>query len=386
MAAGNKRGDGMTKILHVITSTQTGGAENHLLALATALFKEGWISEVAYLKGREDLNQRFIDRGIPVYPLHLRPWFDMAALRRLVRLIRNRRPDIIHAHLFPAEVYATAAATLSGGRARLICTKHNDDDFLRRPHFKLLHRLISHSATRTIAISEHVRRYTLTIGTADPSRVVTIPYGYDGGHSAGKPPGLRKEFGIGNGTFLIGSVGRLAPQKGQRYLLEAVQKMVAAGEDAALVLVGEGPLLGSLKAQVAASGLERRVFFAGFRSEVRDLMPEFDVFALPSLWEGFGLVLLEAMAAGRAIVASRVSAIPEVVEDGVTGFLVPPGDSDALAEALVTLRRDGVKRERLGIAGAERLRRQFTLERMVERTIEVYRAVLDESGSSSRKA
>jgi glycosyltransferase involved in cell wall biosynthesis len=162
--------------------------------------------------------------------------------------------------------------------------------------------------------------------------------------------------------------------------------MAAAGEDAALVLVGEGPLLGSLKAQVAASGLERRVFFAGFRSEVRDLMPEFDVFALPSLWEGFGLVLLEAMAAGRAIVASRVSAIPEVVEDGVTGFLVPPGDSDALAEALVTLRRDGVKRERLGIAGAERLRRQFTLERMVERTIEVYRAVLDESGSSSRKA
>jgi glycosyltransferase involved in cell wall biosynthesis len=218
----------------------------------------------------------------------------------------------------------------------------------------------------------------LTIGTAEPSRVVTIPYGYDGGDPTGKPPGLRKEFGIGNGTFLIGSVGRLAPQKGQRYLLEAIQKMVAAGEDVALVLVGEGPLLGSLKAQVAASGLERRVFFAGFRPEVRDLMPEFDVFVLPSVWEGFGLVLLEAMAAGRAIVASRVSAIPEVVEDGVTGFLVPPGDSDALAEALVTLRRDGVKRERLGIAGAERLRRQFTLERMVERTIEVYRAVLGE--------
>jgi glycosyltransferase involved in cell wall biosynthesis len=162
--------------------------------------------------------------------------------------------------------------------------------------------------------------------------------------------------------------------------------MAAAGEDVALVLVGEGPLRESLKAQVAAAGLESRVYFAGFRRQVRDLMPEFDVFALPSLWEGFGLVLLEAMAAGRAIVASRVSAIPEVVEDGVTGFLVPPGDSDALAEALVTLRRDGVKRERLGIAGAERLRRQFTLERMVERTIEVYRAVLDESGSSSRKA
>jgi glycosyltransferase involved in cell wall biosynthesis len=376
----------MTRILHVVTSTQTGGAENHLLALATALLKEGWISEVAYLKGREDLNQEFVDRGIPVHALQLRPWFDTAALRRLIRLLRDRRPDIIHAHLFPAEVYATAGEILSGACATLVCTKHNDDDFLKRPHFKLLHRLISYRAARTIAISEHVRQYTLAIGTADPSRLVTIHYGHDGGHSAGKPPGLRKEFGIGNGTFLIGSVGRLAPQKGQRYLLEAIQKMAAAGEDAALVLVGEGPLLGSLKAQVAASGLERRVFFAGFRPEVRDLMPEFDVFALPSLWEGFGLVLLEAMAAGRAIVASRVSAIPEVVEDGVTGFLVPPGDSDALAEALVTLRRDGVKRERLGIAGAERLRRQFTLERMVERTIEVYRAVLDESGSSSRKA
>jgi len=120
------------------------------------------------------------------------------------------------------------------------------------------------------------------------------------------------------------------------------------------------------------------VFFTGFRQDVRDLMPAFDVFALPSLWEGFGLVLLEAMAAGRAIVASRISAIPEVVEDGVTGLLVSPGDSDALAEALLALRRDGVRRERLGAAGAERLRRQFTLKRMIERTIDVYRAVLGE--------
>ena len=369
----------MTRILHVITSTQVGGAENHLLALATALLKEGWTSEVAYLKGREDLNQEFVGRGIPVHPLHLRPWCDSAALRRLIRLIRDRRPDIVHGHLFPAEVYATAAAMLSGGHAKLVCTKHNDDDFLRRPHFRFLHWLISYRAARTIAISEHVRRYTLKMGTADASRLVTIPYGYDGGDSTRKSSGLRQELGIGSGTFLIGSVGRLAPQKGQRYLLEAVQKMVSAGEDVALVLIGEGPLLGTLKAQVAAAGMGRHVFFTGFRQDVRDLMPAFDVFALPSLWEGFGLVLLEAMAAGRAIVASRVSAIPEVVEDGVTGLLVSPGDSDALTEALLALRRDGVRRERLGAAGAERLRRQFTLERMIERTIKVYRAVLGET-------
>lgn len=369
----------MARVLHVITSIQVGGAEIHLLALAKGLQKDGWGCSVAYLKGRADLSAEYAAAGIPVHPLDLRPWLDVGTLRRLVRVIRQERPDIVHAHLFPAEVYATAAHLFARSRAKLVCTKHNDDDFLRRPHFRLLHFLMSYRAERIIAISEHVRRYTVAIGTADPTRVVTIPYGYDGVPIRATRDEVRRELGFGKDTFLIGTVGRLAPQKGQWHLIEAMRTVVAAGENVALAIVGEGPLRESLQQQVVTAGLDRHVVFAGFRQDAPDLMRAFDVFALPSLWEGFGLVLLEAMAVARPIVASRVSAIPEVVEDGVTGLLVPPGDARALAEALLFLRRDAVRRERLGAAGAERLRREFALERVLERTAAVYRAVLEEA-------
>jgi glycosyltransferase involved in cell wall biosynthesis len=375
----------MAKILHVITSTQVGGAEKHLLALAKGLHKDGWDCTVAYLKGRPDLNVDYLAAGIPVHPLDLKPWLDAGTLGRLMRLIRQERPDIVHAHLFPAEVYATAAHALARSGAQLVCTKHNDDDFLVRPHFRFLHCLISRRAARIITISEHVRRYTLRIGTLYPSRLVTIPYGHDGSSARSMPNGFRQELGVGDDTFLVGTVGRLAPQKGQRHLIEAMRSVVAAGQNAGLAIVGEGPLRERLEQQVAAAGLIGRVFFAGFRPDAPDLMRAFDVFVLPSLWEGFGLVLLEAMAAARPIVASRVSAIPEVVEDGVSGLLVPPGDARALAEAVLTLRNDATRRARLGTAGAERLRREFTLERVVERTTEVYRAVLGKKDSGSSK-
>lgn len=366
----------MPMVLHVITSTQVGGAENHVLALTQGLQKEGWNCAVAYLKGRGDLDTQYAAAGISVHPLGLEHWWDVGAAGRLVGLIRREQAEIIHAHLFPAEVFATVASLAAGSRAKLVCTKHNDEDFLRRWHFRFLHRLISHRAAQTIIISEHLRRFTTAIGTADPSRLVTIPYGYDRVPGGATGEGWRQKLGLGQGTFVIGAVGRLVPQKGHRYLIEAVRRMASAGEDVALAIVGEGPLLGRLEEQVAAAELGRRVFFIGFRRDIPDLLAAFDVFVLPSLWEGFGLVLLEAMAARRAIVASRVSAIPEVVEDGVSGVLVPPADPKALAEALLALRHDAARRAALGAAGHERLRREFTLERLIERTIEVYRSVL----------
>jgi glycosyltransferase involved in cell wall biosynthesis len=369
----------MAKILHVITSTQVGGAENHLLSLTKGLQKDGWDCSVAYLKGRPDLNAEYAAAGIPVRPLDLKPWLDVGTLRRLVGLIRQERPDIVHAHLFPAEVYATVALLVGRSRAKLVCTKHNDEDFLRRLHFRVGHWLISHRAARTIVISEYLRRYTIAVGAADPSRLVMIPYGHDSLPARRNRDGIRRELGLGNGIFVIGTVGRLVPQKGHRHLVEAVRLMLAEGEKVALVIAGEGPLRETLEAQIGTSGLGRHVALTGFRRDIPELMAALDAFVLPSLWEGFGLVLLEAMAAARPIIASRVSAIPEIVEDGVSGLLVPPGDARALADALILLRRDAGRREALGAAGAERLRREFTLERVLERTTAVYRSVLGET-------
>ncbi len=363
------------KVLHVITDTGWGGAERHLLALTTALVQRGHVCQVAYLVGDGYLDDTFASRGVPTTNLRARSWVDPGALARLIRLIRRERFDLLHAHLFPGEVFATVAGLCAPG-APLICSKHNDDAFFRHLHFRILHRMISYRASRTIAISDHVRRFAIRTGTARPLELLTILYGYDPPSVLPSKDAARAMLGIPEGSFVVGAVARLAAQKGQIHLVEAMPGLVSAIPDLQVIILGEGRMRPTLERRARELGVEQRLRLPGFHPDVQSALCGLDVFVMPSLWEGFGLVLLEAMAAGQPIVASKVSAIPEVVEDGVTGLLVPPADSVALAEAILTLWRESALREKLGSAGRERLRERFSLDQMVDRTEQVYTEVL----------
>jgi len=334
------------------------------------------------LCGEGELVPQFREAGIPVHLLHGRGHVDPLALGRLVRLVREGHFDIVHSHLFRADIYAGLAVAQLGERGPLlVSTRHNDDRFFLNPFVGIVHYLISARQNLIIAISDHIAHFTVARGVRHPARVRRVYHGLE-------PPvtraleregqRIRAELGIGPDAFLVGNVGRLALQKGQRHLIGAMPALLERVPRAHAVIAGAGDLEEFLRDLAEETGVAERVHVLGPRKDVPALMHAMDVFAMPSIWEGFGLVLLEAMAAGRPIVASRVATIPEVVLDGQTGLLVPAGDPLALAEALAQLANQPALAARMGEAGRERVQHQFSLEKMVGDTELLYRELVDE--------
>jgi glycosyltransferase involved in cell wall biosynthesis len=269
----------------------------------------------------------------------------------------------------------------------LISTRHNDDRFFLNPFVGLAHYVLSGQQDIIIAISNHIAHFTIQRGVRHPSRVRRVYHGLDVPDSRDlerERARVRREIGVPDSAFLVGNVGRLAPQKGQRHLIGAMPLLLARVPDAHAVIAGGGDLEDYLRDLAAEVGVAERVHVLGPRPDVPSLMQALDAFAMPSIWEGFGIVLLEAMAAGLPIVASRVATIPEVVVDGETGLLVPAGDAGALAEALATLADDPQRAQTMGVAGRERLRRYFSIDKMVGDTELLYREVLECGRSRSR--
>jgi len=358
------------RVLHVITSLARGGAENHLLLLAAGQAAAGHQVSVAGLKEPSELAPAFAAAGVAPHPLGLRCYGDPLPVLRLRALIAGLRPDMVHAHLPPAELYARLA--LVGRAEHLVITRHNDERFAPVAGQRQLSRWCAGRAARVICISEAVRRWT----TEDPAgprlpaaRCAVIRYGLDPGPFIAAAPAADL---AGEGA-LVGTLARLVPQKGLDVLLEAFARVPPP---ARLVIAGSGPLRAALEARAARPDLSGRVRLPGPRADAAAVLAALDVFVLPSRWEGFGLVLLEAMAAGKPIVASHVSAIPEVVAAGETALLVPPDDPAALAAALCTLLEDPARRQAMGAAGRARVQHRFAPRHMVDATLGLYRTVL----------
>jgi glycosyltransferase involved in cell wall biosynthesis len=369
------------RVLHLITSLDRGGAENHVLALVQHADRRGFDFEVAVLRGDGELVPMFRAAGVPVHVLGARSRFDPFALGRLVRLLERGRFNILHSHLFRADIYSgLAVARLNERRPYLVSTRHNDDRFFLNPFVGLVHYVLSGRQDMIIAISDHIAHFTIGRGVQHPSRVRRVYHGLQAPSTPELEQGaqrIRHELGLADDDFLIGNVGRLAPQKGQRHLIGAMPQLLELVPSAHVVIAGGGGLADYLRELADEMGVAARVHVLGPRQDVPALMHAVNVFAMPSIWEGFGLVLLEAMAAARPIVASRVATIPEVVVDGETGILVPAGDALALAEALTRLAHNPLLAREMGEAGRRRLRDQFSVEKMVGDTERLYRELAD---------
>lgn len=366
------------RVLHVITTINRGGAENHLFDLVRHQASAGMKVTVAYLRNAHR------DMAAPAHDLALRFYGDPRPWWRIRRLLAENSFNLVHAHLPPGELYARLALLGAGPSARdlpLLITKHNDEPFHRAPGQRALGRWVARRASVVVAISDAVRRYMTgpALGLA-PEKVTTVHYGIDARPFCKTPDhaglALRRQWGIPDGALLVGFTGRLVPQKSIDTLLAAFAAFRReTGCEAWLAIVGRGPLESELKRRAAELGISDRVVWPGFQENMPAVMRAFDLFALLSVHEGFGLVLAEAMAAGRPVVATRVSAIPEVVADGKTGLLVPPRDPGAAAEALGRL-TDSALRRQLGQAGRERVLSHFTLEKMCAATDALYARVL----------
>lgn len=365
------------RILHVITTLDVGGAEMHLLQQVRGQCARGHQVQVAWLKGGGRLAQDFADAGAePV---------GRCGPVKLVSLFR--RAELIHSHLLKADALAAVCAKLSGCAGRLVSGKHNDERALLNPWVSRVHGVLGNFPTRTIALSDHVSRFVIEHGRVDPAKMRRVYYGIDASPFAEARAGraqhradVREEFGFGGEDPILICVARFAPQKAHDVLLEGFAR--ARRElptRPRILLVGDDPF-GDGREKAEAWAEERELgddcVFCGIRRDVPRLMAASDAFVMSSLWEGLGLVFLEAMATGLPVIGSRVSAIPEVVTDEVTGLLVEPGDPAALAAGIQRLLGDSGLRERLGSTGPEIVEERFTLDRMVEETLAVYAEVI----------
>lgn len=365
------------RVLHVITSLDVGGAQKHLLSLAKGLRGRGHLADVAFFKN-PSLARQFQEAGVQLFDMSATGTLSPLLLPRLVRRLRVGRYQIVHTHLLKADTYGTLAGVLAGTPVR-VSSKHNDEQVLRKAGVAALHGLVSRLSHRVVVLSDYVGRYMASVGRVDPSRITRIYYGLPATHTAPPEQGLRlrRELGVPPEAPVIATVGRLAEQKGLIYLLEAMAIVRERLPDARLLVVGdaqdgrEGYKRELLRAREAL-GLGESVIFTGNRDDVPAVMQACDLFAMASLWEGFGLVFLEAMAAARPVVATAVSAVPEVVRDGVTGLLVPPRDPKALAESMLALLGDRQRAGQMGVAGLRRLQEQFTEDAMVDSVERLY--------------
>lgn len=368
-------------VLHLSKVKGIAGSERHLLTLLPGLAAQG--VEVAMLVLEEpDLPAdafcaELAACGVPVERMPIRGDLDPGLPRRLRTALQQAGPDIVHTHLLHADLYGLRAARRAGV-AHAVSSRHNDNPFRRNAVLKLANRLAVRRADRVIAISHALADFVREVEGVTPPRLVTVHYGL-APHEY--PPGARAEaraaWGVEAGAPVVGFFGRLIEQKGVDVLLRAFAHVHEGYPAARLVIVGDGTLRPALAAQAQALGLSDAVIFAGWAPDAARLMPGADVIVMPSRWEGFGLVALEAMSAARPLVASRVSALPEIVDDLKTGLLVPPDRPGALAQALEGLLADPVWAAALGSAGRQRLLRVFSVEKMVQATLDVYESILD---------
>jgi glycosyltransferase involved in cell wall biosynthesis len=361
------------KVLHLMKVKGVGGAEQHLLQLLPALRARGVDARFLSLDAGDDsarFHRALAERDVPCrrVPCGLDVSPRLAAA--VAAAARDERPDLVHTHMVHADVYGSLAARTV--RRPFVSTRHNDDRYLLGP-FRHVDRAFMRPARAIVAISDAVREFHVKAGLP-ADKLVTIHYGLD------EPPVVPSELtpgdaGVPDGAPLVLAIGRLIEQKDQVTMLRAFARVHEQQPDARLAILGWGPLEGALHGERTRLGLEESVLMPG-RVEPSAWLERADVFLHTSRWEGFGIVLLEAMLSRLPVVATRVSAVPEVVVDGSTGTLVEPGDVDSVAAAVAQFISDPAKARAFGEAGELRARTEFSVARMTDRTIAVYESAV----------
>jgi glycosyltransferase involved in cell wall biosynthesis len=366
------------QVLHVAKVAGISGSENHLLLLLPALRERGFDVRFVMLHegepGAAELAERLEASGVAVERLGL-PWAaDPRAFARLVRIVRRVQPAILHTHLVHADFHGLAAGRLARVPV-LVSTKHGFNPFRSGRAFAAADRGVARLADVHIAISEGLARYLAASEGFDAECFEVVHYGIEAGPPPRPLPGAPR----------LAVVGRLIPIKGHDVLLRALAVAREALPDLTLEIAGDGPLEAELRVSVARLGLGDVVSFLGRVAPAGPVFERAELVVVPSFGEGFGMVALEAMERGRPVVASDVGGLPEIVDHGRTGLLVPSGNAEALGAAIVDVAGDRARAACMGAAGRDRAVEEFSQERCTDRIEAIYRAALAAAGDRRRR-
>jgi glycosyltransferase involved in cell wall biosynthesis len=385
------------RILRVIARLNMGGPALHVSYLTRGLDRRGYSTTLVageLARGEDSMSFVADELGIEVIDVpelrrEISPISDPAAIRRLVREIRRVRPHILHTHTAKAGAVGRTAALLAGDARPpvIVHTYHGHVlrgyfDPVRTRFFRETERALARHTTRLIAVGPEVRDDLVALGVAPAEQFVVIRLGIDLEHrvSSNGRAEFRRLFGIPEERFVVGWVGRMTTIKRVPDVLLSFRALLDRGVDAALCLVGDGPDRTAVEREAAELGIARHILSVGYQEDVAPYYSFFDVLVLPSANEGTPVVAIEALAAGRPVVATRVGGLPDVVSEGEDGFLVEVGDVEGVASALERLARDPALRARMGAAGPPRVIPRYRVERLVDDVDRLYRELLTQKG------
>lgn len=389
------------KVIHVITRFDKGGSAENTFLTVRGLDSERY--EVILIRGLARQSPAGIPEAraiasnleeagkagvriitIPELVRNINPRDDLKALFKLIYIFRKERPRIVHTHTSKAGILGRWAARLTGVPV-IIHTPHGH---VFRGYFNrwetalyvFLEKLTAAITNKIITLTEREKNDHLKCRIAPAEKFTTIHSGValeEFVNSRTNPADIKKELGIPKDAFVVGTVGRLTSIKGHKYLIAAAQQVLTTTPGLVFVFLGDGELLDELKSQAAGAGIRDNVFFPGWRQDVAGVMSTFDIFVLPSLNEGMGKVLVEAMAMGKPIIASAAGGIPDLVIHGENGLLVPCADAGAIATSIERLYRDPARRQIMGEKGKV-MAANFSAESMIRKIDRLYGELLGE--------
>jgi glycosyltransferase involved in cell wall biosynthesis len=373
-----------------------GGPALHVAYLSDGLRDRGYDTTLvagSLALGEESMAVVAERLGVPIVTIpelhrEISPLLDLRAAYRLADLIREVRPQILHTHTAKAGTIGRLAARLLGGAGPpiVVHTFHGHVlrgyfDPVRSTAFRLLERWLARRTTALIAVSPEVRDDLVSLGVAPREKFTVVRLGIEldervGTDSDGPRADTRRALGIPADRFVVGWIGRMTGVKRTDDVLLAVRALRERGVDTVLCMVGDGPDRDAVERRAHQLGIVRDSLFLGYQEEVASYYAAFDALILPSANEGTPVSAIEALAGGRPVVATRVGGVPDVVRDGIDGFLVEPGDVDAMAERLSALAADPPLRHRMGEAGRASVHERYSVERLLDDIDALYRRLL----------
>lgn len=368
------------KVFYVIDSFDLGGAQTQLLELVRCLDKHEYQVAVCPLWPLMALEPAFRDTGVEIIRVHKNYSYDFSEIWRLSRSIHHFQPDIVHTWLFTGNLWGRLAAKLAkapviiAGEMTIVPVEQLP--VYNFPINKILARWTDMITANSQAGIERLRKDGF-----EETKLRRIYHGVDVHRfSPDKTKQyrgvIRKKLGIPLGVVTICVMARMTQQKGHAVFLQAIKQVVETGSDVRCLLIGDGPERDSLEALTFSLGLSDKVLFLGYSQDTPELLSASDIFALSSYWEGLPNAVLEAMAMGLPVVATDVSGTAEVIHDRITGFLIPAGDPDAMADRFLLLMKDLDLRTRMGRAGRNRCVREFSLEQSTLQTTALYKQLI----------
>jgi glycosyltransferase involved in cell wall biosynthesis len=371
------------KVLQLVEDLKIGGAEKVIADIALGIDKGNFESHIWCLSKGGSIADELKEKGASVKILGISSYFNPLNILKLATLLKKAKPDIVHTHGYFASVIGRIAANYARVPVLFNHVHSTYWDYKKRNLF--IEKLLSKHTQTIICCSEAVRNFVTKNEKIDPSKTIVIYNGVDVERFSNSKyiSAKRMELGINPNDPVIGTVSSLTPHKGHKYLLLAAREILETFSSTKFLFVGDGGLKEELEDQAKNLNIFSNVIFTGTRKNIPELLNLIDIFVLPSSSrEGLGISIIEAMAVEKPVVATNIGGVPEVVEDGKTGILVPPKNPEALAGAVIELLNNPGKTKEMGRLGRLRIKEKFTTGNMISEIEILYRSLFSQKSES----